>query len=162
MARMQARPLVASLIALLGLWMMLRQLPDVLVSLLMMLSDQGDIPAGVLTAHAVHFLSNTLIGLCLILLREKLGRWLVPQAAGVLVSTPAWLAVGTALMGIYFVAMGAVSFAEGLAQQRLSANPYLLWRGGASIVMGVVLFVGSAGIGRLWALLVGLRRAGWR
>lgn len=161
MARMQVTPLVTSIIALLGLWMVLRHVPDFAVSLTMVLFGQEDISARVLTVHAVHFFSNTLIGLCLILLREKLGRWLVPQTAGVLVSASAWLAVGTALMGIYFVAMGAVSFGESFAQPRPSSNPYLLWRGSASVVMGVLLFVGSAGIGRLWALLLGLRRAGW-
>lgn len=161
MARMQATPLVTSIIALLGLWMVLRHLPDFAVSLTMVLFGQEDIPASVLTVHAVHFFSNTLIGLCLILLREKLGRRLVPQTVGVLVSTPAWLAVGAALMGIYFVAMGAVSIGESFAQSRPSATPYLRWRGGASVLIGVLLFAGSAGIGRLWALLLGLRRAGW-
>jgi hypothetical protein len=52
---MQTRPLVASLIALMGLWTTLRQLPDVVSSLFMVFSDQGDIPASVLMIHAVHF-----------------------------------------------------------------------------------------------------------
>ena len=91
MQRMQVRPLMASLLALLGLWMALRPLPDAAVSLLIALAGQEDISSSVLMAQFVHFFSNTLIGLSLILWREALSRWLVPQGAGVLVSPgPAW------------------------------------------------------------------------
>ncbi len=158
MPRMQTRPLVASLVALMGLWMTLRQLPEVVSSLFMVFSDQGDIPASVLMIHAVHFFSYTLIGVGLILLREKLAGWLVPHEANMSIGVRALMAVGTALIGIYFIATGVVSLGESFAQQYSSANPYLLWRGGASLAMGLVLFVGSVGIQRLWVLLVGLRR----
>ena len=106
MQRMQVRPLMASLLALLGLWMALRPLPDAAVSLLIALAGQEDISSSVLMAQFVHFFSNSLIGLSLILWREALSRWLVPQGSGVLVSPRACMAVGTALMGIYFIAAG--------------------------------------------------------
>ena len=158
MPRMQTRPLVASLVALMGLWMTLRQLPEVVSSLFMVFSDHGDIPASVLMIHAVHFFSYSLIGVGLILLREKLASWLVPHEASMSIGVRALMAVGTALIGIYFIATGVVSLGESFAQQHSSSNPYLLWRGGASLAMGLVLFVGSVGIQRLWVLLVGLRR----
>ena len=94
MQRMQVRPLMASLLALLGLWMALRPLPDAAVSLLIALAGQEDISSSVLMAQFVHFFSNSLIGLSLILWREALSRWLVPQGSGVLVSPRACMAVG--------------------------------------------------------------------
>jgi len=162
MQRMQVRPLMASLLALLGLWMALRPLPDAAVSLLIALAGQEDISSSVLMAQFVHFFSNSLIGLSLILWREALSRWLVPQGSGVLVSPRACMAVGTALMGIYFIAAGTVLLGEFLAQQRPNASAYLLGRGGTSVVVGAVLLLSSAGGSRLWALLLKLRSAGWR
>ncbi|WP_252860411.1 hypothetical protein [Halomonas sp. KX33721] len=55
MQRMQVRPLMASLLALLGLWMALRPLPDAAVSLLIALAGQEDISSSVLMAQFVHF-----------------------------------------------------------------------------------------------------------
>lgn len=74
----------------------------------------------------------------------------------------ACMAVGTALMGIYFIAAGTVLLGEFLAQQRPNASAYLLGRGGTSVVVGAVLLLSSAGGSRLWALLLKLRSAGWR
>ena len=48
MQRMQMRPLMASLLALLGLWMALRPLPDAAASLSIALAGQEDISSSVL------------------------------------------------------------------------------------------------------------------
>ncbi|MCC5854018.1 MAG: hypothetical protein JJU30_14375 [Alkalimonas sp.] len=159
---MQTRTLISSLIALLGIWLLLRQAPDFASSMYIVLTETEHVPPSILKLHAMHLSVNFLIGVFLILLRDKLAGWLAPNESGVKVFFRLFLAVGTSLMGVYFIAQGVVSLGESLGNKDLNfgENPYLYWRGIFSLIVGVILFIGSASISRLWALFIRLRHAG--
>lgn len=162
MVKLQTRTLISSLIALLGLWLILRQVPNLASSIFIMLSGQEEVPTSILQVYAIHFCSNSVMGISLILLRDKLSSWLVPQETPVQVFFRVFIAVGTALIGVYFTGLGVISLGESLGNQdpNFGTNPYLYWHGVFSVGIGVILFMGSVGIGKLWALFIRVRHAG--
>lgn len=162
MVRLQTRTLISSLVALVGTWLIVRQAPDFLAALLIMVTDMEQFPLSILKLQAIHFSINLLLGLILILLRNKIACWLVPNESNVKVLFRLFCAVGSALMGIYFIGLGFISLGESLGSQdaKFGSNPYLYWRGLFSLVIGGILFLGSVGISKLWALLSKLRHAG--
>ena len=162
MLRTHTCSLVSALIGLLGLWLVLRQVPDFASSLFISLSAREDIPADLLRLYGANFAVTALLGIVLSLLRERLARWLVPAESATTFQVRSLLAVGAAALGVYFVALGGMSLGESFAVEQSAnrSNPYLFWRGIIAVVVGLCLFLGSVGISRLWALLAGLRRAG--
>ena len=162
MQRTQTRSLVSALIGLLGLWLVFRQVPDYASSLIIALSGREEIPADLLSLYGVHFAVTAVFGVVLILLRGRLARWLVPAESVTSFEGRSLIAIGVAVVGVYFVALGAISLGESFAVEQTTnrSNPYLFWRGIIAVGVGLFLFVGSVRISRLWALLAGLRRAG--
>lgn len=162
MQRTQTRSLISALIGLLGVWLILRQVPDYASSLFIALSGREEIPTDLLSLYGAHFAVTAVFGIVLILLRGRLARWLVPADSVTSFQERSLIAIGVAVVGAYFVALGAISLGESFAveQSTHSSNPYLFWRGIIAVGVGLSLFVGSVGISRLWALLAGLRRAG--
>ncbi len=162
MVQMQTRSLVSALIAILGIWLLLRNAPDYTSSIFVALTDREEIPATFLWLHGLHLLINALFGALLIVLRNRLAHWLVPNEGETAVQARSFLSVGVAVVGIYFVTLGAISLGQEIAMQQTENvnSPYLFWRGVFAMGIGAGLFFGSVGLGRLWAIIAGLRHAG--
>lgn len=162
MVKLQTRTLISSLIALLGIWLIVRQIPGFASSLVVVLTDKEQVPASILKIHAIHLFTHLLLGVGLIVLRNAITRWLVPGESGARIFFRVFLAAGTALLGIYFISYGVISLGESLGSRdpNFGANPYLYWRGVFSVSIGALLFFGSVGISRLWTLLLRLRHVG--
>ncbi len=105
----------------------------------------------VLLLQSVYFLVSGLLGLALILARKPLAAWMSPVSTEAPAATESLVAVGAAVVGVYYLADGAVT----LSMQMASASQAFLWQGGVSMVVGIVLFAVSVGLGRLWGLLRG-------
>ncbi|MDR5858075.1 hypothetical protein FZZ93_01785 [Halomonas eurihalina] len=155
MPRYHARQLAEVLLAVLGIWLVVRRMPDYAVSLYVMwlnsaLGQAADGP-NILVLHSVHVLVSVLLGLALILARKPLAAWLSPASTDVSASTETLVAAGVAVVGIHYLADGAIT----LGTQMASANHAILWQGGVSVVIGIALFAFSVGLGRLWGLLRG-------
>lgn len=158
MPRYHSRQLAEVLLAVLGIWLVVRRMPDYAASLYVTWSNSipGQAADGpnILVLQSVHFLVGVLLGLALILARKPLAAWLSPAPTDASASTETLVAVGAAVVGIHYLAGGVVT----LATQMASASHAVLWQGGVSVVVGIALFVFSVGLGRLWRLLRG--RAG--
>jgi uncharacterized membrane protein HdeD (DUF308 family) len=111
--------------------------------------------------QGVHFAASALLGALLLLLRRPLGRWLHPNEATVNPVAQPLFAAGVALIGVHYVVSGLVSLSEYFEWRRSGVDqPYTLWSGGTSVVLGAILFAASPGISRLLRrLFEGARRA---
>ncbi|MCK0767883.1 hypothetical protein [Chromohalobacter canadensis] len=108
-----------------------------------------------LAIQGVHFLVSVLLGAGLLLARKPISRWLAPYETDFSVSSATLMAVGTALIGIGYLASGLVTLGTHYARLETlgSSSSDSLWRGGFSVGVGIILFASSLGIGRLWRRL---------
>lgn len=108
-----------------------------------------------LAIQGVHFFVSVLLGAGLLLARKPISRWLTSSEAKVSASSATLMAVGTALIGIGYLASGLVTLGAHYARlETLGAvSPDSLWRGGLSASIGIIMFASSVGIGRLWLRL---------
>ena len=162
MEQVQTRSVIEASLALLGLWLLLWKIPGFASSVYITLTGIDEVPPRMLEYHGVHLIGHGLVGLLLITLRSKVAAWLVPVDSSTWFQPSIFVSCGTAVVGIYFFASGITSLGESFGGQQAasSSNPYLWWRGIFACATGVALFVFSAGIGRLWSLIRGLRHAG--
>jgi hypothetical protein len=161
MVQIETRSLISALIAILGVWLLLRNAPDYTSLIFVALTDIENTPVSILWLHGLHLLINAFLGALLIMLRNKLARWLVPIEGKTALPVRSFLAVGVAVVGIYFLAFGSISISQYVVMQQIENvnSPHLFWSGVFAMGVGVALFVGSVGIGRLWAIIAGLRHA---
>ncbi len=161
---LETRRLTESLIAIAGIWLVFRQLPDYAATFYMLLSENqlsSDIPspqrAIFTTAQSVQFVSSLCAGIFLVTLRKVLARWLVPESQEEVIGTDGLLAVGIAIISFFFILSGIVSLGQYLAEYGTAEtnNTFLYWNGIFSIALGVISFLFSVGIARLWRLLRG-------
>lgn len=162
MEQVHTRSFIEAIIAVLALWFMLWELPDFASTVYITLSGQEEIPLRMIRHHGVHLAGYALIGALLMIFRARLAGWLVPRDDSASFQPSAFIGVGTALVGVYFVASGITSLGEWFAAGQVPGGtaPYPLWRGIFACAIGIALFVFSVGIERVWHLLKGLRRAG--
>ena len=159
---MSVRPLVAALVALVGLWLIVRYLPDAVVSgaLVFLLQESSHtdpfnsgylLPVAFLMGHAV-------LGSALVFSRDRIARWLCPTESKADLTDGSMLAVGVALMGIYFVARGLEHFAvDSVMGERFDPDHHGV-RAVVFLALGAALFGGSVVAGDVWRRLSGAIR----
>lgn len=161
---LETRRLTESLIAIAGIWLVFRQLPDYAASSYILLTENqlsSDIPSSqraiFTTVQTVQFVSSLCAGVFLVILRKVLARWLVPESQERAIGTDGLLAVGIAIISFFFILSGIVNLGQYLAAygHAETNNTFLYWDGIFSIALGVISFLFSVGIARLWRLLRG-------
>ena len=161
---LETRRLTESLIAISGIWLVFRQLPDYAATFFMLLSENqlsSDISspqrAIFTTVQTVQFVSSLCAGGFLVTLRKVLARWLVPESHEKVIGTDGVLAVGIAIISFFFILSGIISLGQYMAAYGATEtnNIFLYWNGIFSIAFGVISFLLSVGIARLWRLLRG-------
>lgn len=168
MVAFQTRQLSEALLAVTGIWLLVRQMPDYAVSSYMIWSQPSwaqvpDAP-NVLVIQGMHFLVSALIGLVLLFGRKPISRWLGLGQSANEAGSGALIAIGAAVIGVFFVADGGVTLgtyyatleqSESTGQMLGSNRPRMFWDAWFSVGTGVLLFAVSVGLGRLWLLLRG-------
>jgi len=159
MPSFHTRSLCEALLGVAGIWLLVRTLSNQATSLYIAWSSasvaQEAEALNMLAIQGVHFFVSLLLGAVLILTRKSISRWLTPSEAEVSASSATLIAVGAALIGIGYLAAGLFTLGTHYARLETvgAASPDSLWRGGLSVAIGIMLFVSSVGIGRLWLRL---------
>lgn len=161
MITFQTRQLSEALLAVAGIWLLVRQVPDYTTSLYVSWSQpswaQTPGAPNFLTIHGLHFLISALIGLALVLGRKPISRWLTPSQSTNEATGDVLIAIGIAIIGVFYAAEGGITLGTYYAslEQLSSTHSNMFWNGCFSVGMGVFLFAFSVGLGRLWLLLRG-------
>jgi len=106
--------------------------------------------------NSIHFGASVVFGLLLIAIRRPFARWVSPGEAQVSIQTQSLIEAGTAIMAAYFVLNGVTILSTYLVRTNTdfpTSDDYLYWQGVFSIAFGVLMFVLSIGVGRLWQVL---------
>ena len=153
----ETRKLVESLVALAGIWLLFRQLPDYASTMYMMTHESQMGGPELITIQSIHFLASIFFGSILILARKLVSRWLVHENSTNQLQGQALVSAGVAIVSVYFILSGVTEIGQyyGVMQEPNIDNPYPLWKGVFSIISGLVGFVLSVGIGRVWLWLHG-------
>lgn len=155
---MAARRLVEALIGVSGIWLVARQIPDYMASAAIALTSSDPVPqAQVLFVQSVHFLTGLVLGFVLVSARKGFALWFAPDESDIDANAGALLAVGVAIVSVYFMLSGVVALGEylGLRATSDAENPYLVWRAAFAIGGGLLMFAFSVRIGRIWRVLRG-------
>ena len=138
---MSQRQLASVLFAVLGGFIAITSVPQVVLSI-------GVLTAGVQAApvaYAITFLIGTItsvtLGIVLVLVRVRLAERLFPADTGSLAAGDTQ-AVALSVLGCYFV-IESIS--------RLVGRGHIEWSAVTQLVLGVGLFLGARGVARLWA-----------
>ncbi len=153
---LDARRLLESLIALAGIWLLFRQLPDYVATMYVAFVDSETVQADRFVAvQSIHFGASVFFGFLLIIVRKFVARWLTSDEVQASVQAEPMMAAGIAVVSLYFVLSGVVALGAHYVTTQMSnaSNPYTLWQGVFSVVSGLLLFLLSIGLGRLWLLL---------
>ena len=145
------RGLVEALLAVIGVWLLVRNIPDYATLLVWGAHQSAVAPAGAnpIVLQSVNLAASVLTGSLLLAARKRLARWLCREAEER--EKHSWPAVsaGVAIVGVYFVVEGIVDLGTYYVDD-FSAGEYLRNAGLASVLAGVLLFVGAPWIERLW------------
>ena len=166
MTTVQTRQLCEALFAVIGIWLLIRQLPDYATSFYVAWANpsatQTQSGLDFLAIRGIHFSVSLAVGITLIFARERLSRWLAPHQDANRIGSTALISVGVAMLGIYKLADGLVIFGTYYVvyhDSGLRAEEPLI-RGGLSVAIGVLLFISSVSIARLWSVLRGHAKLG--
>ena len=144
---MSQRQLASVLFAVLGAFIAITSLPQLIFSIGVLASGDKSAPA----PYAITFLLSTMIsvllGIVLVLVRVRLAERLFPGDTGSLASRDTH-AVALSILGCYFV-IAAIS--------KLAERGRIDWGFMAQLVLGLGLFFGARGVARFW---VAARSAG--
>lgn len=155
-----------ALLALMGIWLIVSPLPSLVawvLSLLMSQSQrtQDSFESRMLVAQLIAVLCSVVLGLILITLRKRLAHWLAPEPSSNTISAQMLLAVGAALVGVYFLVSGASSLAA-VVIVRHNSHTFdsvrqlrRFWVPVTDLVVGLALFAFSTSVARVWQLLRG-------
>lgn len=156
-----------ALIALMGIWLIVGPLQSLMGWLFAFVMNRSQSPedgleSSMIVAQTIAVLWSVLLGVILIKLRSRLARWLAPESSSSAISAQALMAVGTALLGVYFLVSGSVDVAIGVGIRRagdMTLAPLTqtrhFWAAVANLIAGLGLFVFSASVARFWQLLRG-------
>lgn len=153
----QSRNVVEALLAVLAIWLIVRTLPDYSLAVYVVLfqtdmTGQFDQLFGFQTARVI---TNVTLGVIFLWQRHRVSSWLTRSSEEFDVSATIVASLGTALLGIYFAAAGLINLGTYLlsSAEQQSMSRALPWGGAVSVTIGLVLFITSGRIARLWALL---------
>ena len=158
----RTQSLVEAAAVFLGLWILVAKVPDSLIFMFMQILGSEQFEAVHIWLNVVRLLIYLAIGLALLLGRKWLARYIDPVDAESTFETQKVVSAAIALLGLYFLAQGAVVLGEALVvqfQENYSAVS-LYGRGATSVGAGFLLFICSGGLSKAWALLMRLRTAG--
>ena len=150
--QISSRNLVESLIGVVAIWPVFRNIPDYVTTLF--LSSTGTLeshqPVDVAALQAVHLVAGVACGLVLIVARSTLARWLVREPQDVGTTTRSLYSLGAACIGLYLTGTGLSSFVFYLVNFREmdGIDPYLRWSGASSILIGVLVMFSAPWIAR--------------
>lgn len=147
-----SKKLAETLIAFMGIWLIVKPIPDFIATLLSLSYFSSYNGNEVIFAPQVFFVVvNCICGALLIASRKKLVQ-LLGLEAELKSTTRALLIVSMVLLGVYFILNGIVAFGQhyGVSQQEHMSNPYLFWQGIASLAGGLIVVLASPFLGKLW------------
>lgn len=159
----RSRDLIEALLAVLGIWLVVRYVPDYAATLWMLSYASSNWTAEI-SGHAhfvqvLHFAVSLLLGATLVMARKPAARWLNPKSHSSNDAYPGPLvAVGVATVGVLYIAEGITALGSHyLVQPSRDVQSFnsAVIQGWVSVVIGASLFVTSVGISRLWLLLRG-------
>lgn len=151
---LDARKLVEALLAVAGIWLLFRQLPDYTATLYVAFFSEDVSRGPLLAIQSIHFAASIVFGFLLIAGRSPIARRLTPAGSQASIGRSAIVAAGTAVVATYFMISGVIELGTSyMTASRLPNEPFLLWRGIFSFVSGLLLFLCSASCARLWSLL---------
>jgi hypothetical protein len=138
---MSQRQLASVLFAVLGVFIAITSVPQVVLSIGVFAAGGQAAPV----AYAITFLIGTILsvilGIVLVLIRVRLAERLFPADPGPLAAQD-MQAVALSVLGCYFV-VSSIS--------RLLGRGRIDWSAVTQLVLGVGLFLGARGVARLWA-----------
>ena len=144
-----------TLIALIGIWLIVSPLPDFAANIFAYTATEFSDSGNQMRSMSIIFLVTKIIcGFGLIFSRFKLTNIL-----GLNASSPSdtrnLLSASIFLLGIYFILNGCVSFGQYYATTKSDSlsSPYLFWQGVFSSGCGVISALLSARLGKFWWLL---------
>lgn len=159
MTAANTRSIVSALLAVAGIWLLVRHIPEAIASTIVFGLEGIASPVSIVAVHATNFLASAAVGALLIATREKVSAWLAPHEASIEVNASIAVSVGIAILGSYFLAKGFQSI--GLHFVNVSnSGTHSLYSGVSSTIIGIALFLASGSIGRLWQLIQQVRRSG--
>lgn len=149
---MQGRTLVESLLAVGGIWLMAREIPDYATFAILTLSGTLPVSAagpGSVSTQALHFCLNVAVGACLILMRRPIARRVHPADSNGTVSGRGLLPAGLGVLAIYFIASGTIALGRLLGQNATGMDlRFQIWNGVVSMLVGVILLVCTRRVSR--------------
>ena len=151
---MGSRKLVESLLGVAGIWLVAYQIPAFATSIYLVASGEmpdSDLGPSLLKSQGFHFAATIITGVILLCTRKHIGRWLHPSDADVALSAQPIFAVGVALIAVVLMVSGLGSLSQFFGWRGSGMEqPLLMWSGVASILLGVLLFLASPWVSRLW------------
>ncbi len=138
---MSQRQLASVLFAVLGAFIAISWLPQVVVSIGIFAAGDRAAPAAYAITLLVGAIITVLLGIALVLIRVRLAERLFPADTGSLAARETQ-AVALSVLGCYFV-IESVS--------RLVGRGRIVWPSVTQLALGVGLFFGARGLARFWA-----------
>jgi hypothetical protein len=138
---MSQRQLASVLFAVLGAFIAISWLPQIVVSIGILAAGNQAAPAGYAITLLIGAIIAVLLGIALVLVRVRLAERLFPADTGSLAARDTQ-AVALSVLGCYFV---IESFSRLVERGRID------WPSLTQLVLGVGLFFGARGLARLWA-----------
>jgi hypothetical protein len=138
---MSQRQLASVLFAVLGAFIAISWLPQIVVSIGIVAAGNQAAPAAYAITLLIGAIIAVLLGIALVLIRVRLAERLFPADTGSFAARDTQ-AVALSVLGCYFV-IESVS--------RLVGRGRIDWPSVAQLVLGVGLFFGARGLARFWA-----------
>ena len=147
------RQIVEAVLAVLGIWLVVRNVPDYAVLLAFEARTSSVAPMGgsPITLQTVHLAASALTGALIVASRKRLAHWLYPETCAPETGWPS-VSAGAAIVAVWSVLRGVVELATYYVNSG-SADVYLRNVGVISMLAGVLLFIAAPWIERLWRRL---------
>jgi hypothetical protein len=145
---------VEVLLGLIGVWLVIRYVPDYVTVLYISLGGSTAEAGGpsILVLQSIRFGFSAVFGILAVVLRKRIAFWLQPSAAVTGLDARGILLAGCLLIGGYFILSGAQTIASYFAwASHWTQDTYRLWSGAISIVLGLALFLAIGWIARWWS-----------
>jgi len=151
----QVKNLGETLIALVGIWLIAASIPDFVTSLFALwTSGPIERESNLYFVTFVHLATKILVGLSLILTKNRIGK-LLKLNSHVESSSSELLSAGIFLLGLYFVFSGIVFLSRYyfVFNEVSPTEAGIYWQGTVSIVCGLLLALFSFSFAKLWRLI---------
>jgi hypothetical protein len=146
------RQTIEALLAVLGIWLVVRNVPDYAVLLVLQSRVSAVAPTGPspIVIQTIHLTASALTSALLIVSRKRVAQWLHPETGA---QEPNWLSVsaGAAVVAVYSILRGIVDLGTYYANS--DSTLYLRSTGVVSVLAGALLFIAAPWTERLWRRL---------